>query len=156
MGGIQASIDDLAREASSQPNSTSPHGFALNFCLLNPAFTMDHLRNSGARSAAAIPGPAKTQVTSIVISLLRQEVTIRGDILRTDVWSLVLIFPTLVFGPHRPGAHSSAVKVETEARISLWQHLLTTHLLIIHMFEPLCVLIDIVQVVELRRHMVSD
>jgi hypothetical protein len=75
MGGIQATLDNLAREASSQPNNAAPHGFAINFCLLNPAFTMDHLRTSDAHSVASIPGPAKALVTSIVTSHFRQVVT---------------------------------------------------------------------------------
>jgi len=121
MEGIQASLDDLAREASSQPNSAAPHSPALNFCLLNPNFTMDHLRTSGAQSAATIPCPAKAEVTTMVTSLFRQVATIRGNTLCTVAWSLVFLFPTLVLGPHRPGAPSSVVKVETEAWISLWQ-----------------------------------
>jgi hypothetical protein len=80
---------------------------------------MDHLRTSGAQSVAAIPGPANAKVTSIVTSLFRQDATIQGDTLRTVAWSLVFLFPTLVLGPHRPGAHSSAVKAAAEAQISL-------------------------------------
>ena len=45
----------------------------------------------------------------------------RGDTLRTVAWSLVFLFPTLVLGPHRPGGPSSAVRAETEVRISPWQ-----------------------------------
>ena len=80
MGDIQAALGDLARAASSQPNNAAPHALAINFCLLNPAFTMEHLRTSGAQSSVSIPGPAKAlMVTSTVTSLFRQAiVTMRG------------------------------------------------------------------------------
>jgi hypothetical protein len=45
----------------------------------------------------------------------------RGEALRTAALYLVFLFPTLVFGPHRPGAPSSAVKAKAEARVDLWQ-----------------------------------
>jgi hypothetical protein len=121
MGGIQAALGDLAMNTSSQPNNAAPRAPAINFCLLNPAFTMILLRTSSTQSSALIVSQAKALVTSTVTSLFRQTVTMREDALRTATWSLVFLFPTLVLGPHRPGAPSSVVKVETEARTSLWQ-----------------------------------
>jgi len=88
---------------------------------LNPNFTMDHLRTSGLQSSASLRGPSRALVTTMVKSLFRQALTTRGEALRIDAWSLVFLFPTLVLGPHRPGAPSSAVKAKTDARIDLWQ-----------------------------------
>ena len=121
MGGIQAALDDLARAASSCPIFAAPHAPALNYCLLNPSFTMDHLRTFGLQTSASLPGPSRSLVTTMATTLFRQAVNTRGGGLRIAAWSLVFLFPTLVMGPHRPGAPSSTVKAETEARIDLWQ-----------------------------------
>jgi hypothetical protein len=48
MGGIHAALGDIARETVAHVNPTLPHAPAINFCLYNPAFTMEHLRMSGA------------------------------------------------------------------------------------------------------------
>jgi hypothetical protein len=121
MGGIHAALSDLAREVAAHPLQAAPHAPAINFCLLNPAFTMNQLRTSGAQSSTSIPSPSRTPITSTVTSLFRQAVSMRGESLRTVVWSLVFLFPTLVLGPHRSEAPSSVVKAETEARVDLWQ-----------------------------------
>jgi len=110
---------DLGRHAAIQPSSAAPHAPAINFFLLNSVFTLDYLRTLGAQSSVSILCPSKTIVTSIVTSLFRQAVTMRGDALRIAAWSLVFLFPTLVLGPHRAGAPSSTVKAETEATIDL-------------------------------------
>jgi len=120
MGGIQAALADIARAAEAAPHPQAPHAPAINFCLANPSFTMEHLRTSGLQTSTAVPGPSRALITSTVTSLFRQAVSMRGEALRSAAWSLVFLFPTLVLGPHRPGAASSAVKAETEARIDLW------------------------------------
>ena len=121
MGGIQAALGDLARTATTHSHPAAPHALAVNFCLLDPNFTMDHLRTSELQPSASLPGPSRALVTTMVTSLFRQAVTTRGESLRIVAWSLVFLFPTLVLGPHRPGAISSAVKAETEARLDLCQ-----------------------------------
>ena len=121
MGGMQAALSDMAREAATHPHPAAPHAPVIFFCLTNPTFTMDHLRTSRAQSSASLPGPCRSLVTSVVTSLFKQDVNTRGDSLRTAAWSLVFLFSTLVLGPNRPGAPSSVVKAETEARLDLWQ-----------------------------------
>ena len=121
MGGIQTAMGDIARDSATQVNPATPHAPAINLCVLNPTFTMEHLRTSRAQSASSIPSPSKALVTSIVTSLFRQVVTMRGDALRSAAWSLVFLFPTFVLGPHRPRAPSLEVKAETQARVDLWQ-----------------------------------
>jgi len=121
MGGIQAALEDIARDTATQPSQVAPRAPAINCCVLNPAFTMEHLRTSGAQSTASIPGPSKAFVTSMVTSLFRQVVTMRGDALRSASCSLVFLFLTLVLGPHRSGTPSSMVKAETQAMIHIWQ-----------------------------------
>jgi hypothetical protein len=112
-----AVLGDIARDAATQVNPAAPHAQAINFCVFNPTFMMEHLRMSRAQSASSILGPSKALVRSILTSLFRQAVTMRGDALHSAAWSLVFIFPTLVSGPHRPGAPSSAVKTETQAMV---------------------------------------
>jgi hypothetical protein len=58
MGGIQAALDDIARDEAAQPNPQMPHAPAIIFCLANPSFTMEHLRTFGAQSSTSIPGPS--------------------------------------------------------------------------------------------------
>ncbi len=111
----------MAREAATHLHMAALHAPAIHFCLTNPTFTMDNLRTSEAQSSASLPGPSRSLVTSVVTSLFKQAVSTRGDSLRTAAWSLVFLFSTLVLGPHRPGAPSSVVKAETEARLDLWQ-----------------------------------
>jgi len=121
MGGIQDALGDIATHAVAHPFPVVPLAPVVNFCLLNPSYTVEHLRTSGAQFAASSPGPAKTIVTTIITSLFRQAVTMKGEALRTYVWSLVFLFPSIVLGPHQSGAPSSAVKAETEARLDLWR-----------------------------------
>jgi hypothetical protein len=106
ISGIQAALSDLAREAPTHPHPVAPHAPAIYFCLTNPTFTMDYLRTSGEQTSASLQGPCRSLVTSVVTSLFQQAVSTREDNLRTAVWSLVFLFPTLVLGPHRPGAPS--------------------------------------------------
>ena len=107
------------RAAETSPNMQTPHAPAIHFCLANPSFTMEHLRTSGLQTSTTLPGPSRALITSTVTSLFRQAVTMRGEAMCSTAWSHVFLFPTLVLGPHRPGAASSSVKSETEARIDL-------------------------------------
>ena len=121
MAGIQAVLGDISRAAETAPNLQAPLASAIHFCMANPSFATEHLRIAGLQTSTTIPGPSRALSTSTVASLFRQAVTMRGEALRLDAWSLVFLFPTLDLGPHRPGAASSAVESETEARIDLWQ-----------------------------------
>ena len=71
MGGIHAALDDRVGEATVQPNMVAPHAPTINFCLMNPTFTMEHLRTSGAQYASSIPSSSKALVTSTFTSLFR-------------------------------------------------------------------------------------
>ena len=85
MGGIHATLSDLAMGAAAKgnPSQTLPHASALHYCLLNPDFTLGHLRTSGAQAAASLPSPSRTLITPTATSLFRQATTTRGDGLRT-------------------------------------------------------------------------
>ena len=121
IGGIHAALGEIAREAAAQPSPAVPHAPAINVCLLNSEFIVEHIRTSGAQSAASIPYPSKALITTIVSALFRRPVTMRGDALRTDVWFIVFLFSTPVLGPHRARAPSSPAKADTKARIDLGQ-----------------------------------
>jgi 23S rRNA U2552 (ribose-2'-O)-methylase RlmE/FtsJ len=112
-------MEDISAQAAKQPISEVSHARAIHFCLLDPEFTTEHLRTSGAQSAATLLGPAKALVTTTLTSLFRQVGTMRRAALRTVAWALVFLFPSLVLGPHRPRAPSSAIKAEMKARLDL-------------------------------------
>ena len=119
MGGIHAAHVDIAAQAAEQPPPDLPHAPTVNFCRVNPAFTQDHLRTSWTQSASTLPGPAKANIIMESTTLFKLAVTTRRDALRTFAWDAVHLFPTLVLGPHRQGAPSSAVKAETELKLNL-------------------------------------
>ena len=119
MGGIHAALLDKTTQVVVQPLPDLSRAPTLNFCRLNPNFTRDYLRTSGTQFATSLPGQFKAWIPTECTSLFRLAVTTRVDALRTVAWDLVHLFPTLVLGQHRLRAPSSAVKVETVARLDL-------------------------------------
>jgi hypothetical protein len=120
MGDIHVTMEDIATRAATQTNPVATYIPFVNFCLLNPAFIVEHLRMSGAQFAASLPNPTKTLVTATITSLFCKAVPMRVEEIRTITWAMVFLFPSLFLGPQRPGAPSSAVKEETKARLNLW------------------------------------
>ncbi len=49
-----------------------------------------------------------------------RSLTKEGEILWEVVWDALVLFPTLVLGPHKPGAASSFVKADLVTRLDLW------------------------------------
>jgi len=47
-------------------------------------------------------------------------VDIRGEVLREAAWDARFLFPTLVLGPQKPGASSTAARYEIATRLDLW------------------------------------
>ena len=120
MGGINAAHLDIAALAAVHPIPGLPHAPAVTYCHTTPGFATEHLRLSGTLSAASLPGPCRELITAECVKLFRLAVSTRGDALRTAAWDAVHLFPTLVMGPHRAGAPSSAVKAEVLSRLDLW------------------------------------
>ena len=59
-------------------------------------------------------------IIPVITDLLNTAADIRGEILREAAWDALFLFPTLVLGPQKPGALSSAVKAEMAQRVELW------------------------------------
>ena len=59
MAGIHDALRDIAMQARAITIHVVPHAHVFTFCLRNPSFTMEHLRTSGAQSAASISGLSK-------------------------------------------------------------------------------------------------
>jgi len=55
----------------------------------------------------------------VVTDLYNKAADIRGEVLREAAWDALFLFPTLVVGPQKPGASSSAVKTEVATRLDL-------------------------------------
>ncbi len=56
-------------------------------------------------------------IIPVIMDLLNKAADIRGQVLREVAWDALFLFPTLVQGPQKPGASSSAVKAEMAQRV---------------------------------------
>ena len=118
--GVRSSLAAQARAAKFDPGSAPPHSAAVEFCCSNPNFNLVHKRTSGCQSAVALPKPSLPVILPVITDLLTKAADTTWDVLREAAWGALFLFPTLVLGPQKPGASSSAVKAEMSQRLNLW------------------------------------
>jgi hypothetical protein len=118
--GVRASLTAQARSARSAPATVPPHSAAVDFCCSHPEFTPIHMRTSGCQSAVSLPKPCLSTITPVITDLLNKAADVRGEVLREAAWDALFLFPTLVLGPQKPGASTTAVKAEMTIRLDLW------------------------------------
>jgi hypothetical protein len=120
IAGVRATLTAQAATARSAPERVPPHTAAVEFCSANPDFTPLHLRTSGCQSAVSIPKPSLHLLLPVITDLMNKAADVRGVELREAAWDALFLFPTLVLGPQKPGASTTAVKAEMAARLDLW------------------------------------
>jgi hypothetical protein len=95
------------------------HSVVIMICVENQDFMATHMWTSGAKSGDAIPTPSLSVLTHVIADRLPRPSTTRGIALRDATQDALVLFPTLVLGPHRRDASSSNVKSEVDARLDL-------------------------------------
>ena len=96
----------------------------------HPNFTATHMKTSRAKFAVALHAPPLTALLLLITYRAERAHSTRGTLLRDATQEALLVFPTLVFGPQRPGATSSSVKMEVNARLDPWHRGLLDDLVI--------------------------
>ena len=79
------------------------------------------MRTYGTQSAAAILAHALNILTPVIVDLLSRAHSTQGFVLRDATVETLLLFPTLVLGPRRPGASSSSVRIDVVTMLDLWR-----------------------------------
>ncbi len=113
--GVTRALMSEAQQAALDPSLVPVNSATFAFCLANVAFTAQHMRTSGLHSATALLSPCLAQLTPVIKDLLERAHSTRGVLLRDAAQEALLLFPTLVLGPQRPGVSSSSVKAEVSA-----------------------------------------
>jgi hypothetical protein len=89
----------------------------ITFCSANLDFTATRMRTSGMQSTVALPALDLSVFFLVITDLLTRAHSTREVSLRDASQEALLLFPTLVLGPHRLGASSSSVRTEVAARM---------------------------------------
>jgi hypothetical protein len=117
---VTAALASEVLRANADPSSVPTNSAAVTFWLNNAEFSKNHMRTSGLRSTSALPSPALSILTPIIIyDLVHRAHSTTGVLLRDAAHEALMLFPTLVLGPKRPGASSTSVKNEVKAKLDL-------------------------------------